>query len=103
MPEDADIFSPEDLSQSLDDDDWKHIVWAEETKETLNGQFFRTRVRIVTDRESNEVGEETGWLLIEKTTEEKTEQESAVSVKAWICWGLDDYSLENLIDWVHLR
>jgi SRSO17 transposase len=107
VPDDVDIFSPEDLAQEVDDDDtslgWKNIGWAEGTKETLSGQFFRMRVRVVTDREGREVGEETGWLLIEKTTDEENEQESAVGVKAWICWELDDHSLEELVDWGHLR
>ena len=50
------------------------------------------------DRDANELGEETGWLLIEKTTDVEGEQESAVNVKAWICWGLDDHSLEELVE-----
>lgn len=60
-------------------------------------------MRVVTDREANKVGEETGWLLIEKMTDVEGEQESAVSVKAWICWGLDDHSLEELVGLGHLR
>jgi SRSO17 transposase len=108
VPEDADVFSPEDLAQKVDNDEWESIDWAEGTKETLSGQFYRTRVRVVTDRktndrETNEVGEETGWLLIEKTTDAEDDQESAVSVKAWICWELDDHSLEELVEWGHLR
>lgn len=79
-------------------DEWGSIDWVEGTKETLSGQFYRTRVRVVTDRDANELGEETGWLLIEKTTDVEGEQESAVNVKAWICWGLDDHSLEELVE-----
>jgi hypothetical protein len=59
-------------------------------------------VRAVTDRAAREVGEETGWLLIERTTDED-EDNSTVSVKAWICWDLDDSSLEELVQWTHLR
>ena len=98
VSDDAEIFSPEDLAQSVDDDEWEHIDWAEGTKETLSGQFFRTRVRVVTDREKNEVGEETGWLLIEKMTDAEDEQGSGMNLKAWICWELDDHSLEELVE-----
>jgi len=69
ISEDVDVFSPEDLARKVDDNEWESIDWAEGTKETLSGQFYRTRVRVVTDREANKVGEETGWLLIEKTTD----------------------------------
>jgi len=103
ISEDAKIFSPEDLAHKVEDKEtdleWEHIDWAKGTKETLSGKFYRTRVRVVTDRADREVGEETGWLLIEKTTDE----DSPVSVKAWICWELDESSLEELVQWTHLR
>ena len=106
ISEDEEIFSPEDLAQEVEDTDtdleWEYIDWAEGTKETLSGEFYRTRVRVVTDREANEVGEETGWLLIEKTTD-NDEDGSTVGVKAWICWDLDESSLEELVQWTHLR
>jgi SRSO17 transposase len=101
------IFSPEDLAQQVEANDsdleWEHIDWAKGTKETLSGEFYRTRVRVVTERGDREVGEETGWLLIEKTADEDEEKDSAVSVKAWMCWGLDEHSLEELVEWTHLR
>lgn len=104
ISKEEEIFSPEDLAQEIEDIDsemeWAHIDWAEGTKETLSGEFYRTRVRVVTDREDREVGGETGWLLIEKTTDEN---DSPMSVKAWICWGLDEHSLEELVEWTHLR
>ena len=106
ISKDAEIFSPEDLAQEVEDKntdaEWEHLDWAEGTKETLSGDFYRKRVRAVTDRAAREVGEETGWLLIEKTTDED-EDDSAVSVKAWICWDLDDSSLQELVQWTHLR
>jgi hypothetical protein len=49
ISEDEEIFSPEDLAQEVTDLEWKHIDWAEGTKETLSGDFYRTRVRVVTD------------------------------------------------------
>ena len=106
ISEDEEIFSPEDLAQEVEDTDtdleWEHIDWAEGTKETLSGDFYRTRVRVVTDRANPKVGEETGWLLIEKTTNDD-EDNSTVSVKAWICWDLDESSLDELVQWTHLR
>jgi|APHM01.1.fsa_nt_gi FOG: Transposase len=106
ISDDAEIFSPEDLAQEVEDKntdpEWEHLDWAEGTKETLSGDFYRKRVRVVTDRAAREVGEETGWLLIERTTDED-EDNSTVSVKAWICWDLDDSSLEELVQWTHLR
>src|SRR5699024_4095626 len=86
ISEDEEIFSPEDLAQEVEDNDsdleWEHIDWAEGTKETLSGEFYRTRVRVVTDRADREVGEETGWLLIEKITDDDDEDDSTASVKA---------------------
>ena len=102
ISKDAEIFSPEDLAQEVEkkttDREWEHLDWAERTEETLNGDFYRKRVRVVTERAAREVGEETGWLLIEKTTDED-EDDSTMSVKAWICWDLDDSSLEELVQW----
>lgn len=107
IAEDAEIFSPEDLAHQVETDEteleWEYIEWAEGTKETLSGEFYRTRVRVVTDREDCYVGDETGWLLIEKTTDDEADEAAAVSVKAWICWGLDDHSLDELVEWTHLR
>jgi len=106
ISEDEEIFAPEDLAQEVEDTDteleWEHIDWAEGTKETLSGEFYRTRVRVVTDRGNREVGEETGWLLIEKTTDGDGD-DATVSVKAWICWNLDESSMEDLVQWTHLR
>jgi SRSO17 transposase len=106
ISEDEEIFAPADLAQEVEDTDteleWEHIDWAEGTKETLSGEFYRTRVRVVTDRENREVGEETGWLLIKKTTDDD-EDDATVSVKAWICWDLDESSPEDLVQWTHLR
>jgi hypothetical protein len=68
----------------------------------LSGEFYRTRVRVVTDRTDREVGEETGWLLIEQTTDDDDEDDSTASVKAWMCWDLDEHALEELVQWTHL-
>lgn len=80
-------------------DAWKEIEWAEGSKKTLSGEFYRERVRAVTDQQDREVEDATGWLLIEK--EQPAEEES--SLKAWLCWDRDDASLEQLVSWAHLR
>ncbi len=83
ISEDKEAFQPEDLTQEVEDTDtdlgWEHIDWAEGAKETLSGEFYRTRVRVVTDRGNREVGEETGWLLVE-TTIGDDEDDSIVSL-----------------------
>ena len=56
-------------------------------------------MRVITEKAAREVGEETGWLLIERTNNED-EDDSTVSVKAW---DLDDSALEELVQWTHLR
>ena len=33
--------------------------------------------------------------------EQPAEEES--SIKAWVCWSLDDASLEQLVSWAHVR
>jgi len=39
--------------------------------------------------------DETGWLLIERTTSN--------DIKSYICWGFDDSSLEDLVKLAHFR
>jgi SRSO17 transposase len=107
VPDDVTIFSPEAYAQAVADEDssedWTYLEWADGTKEPLSGKFSRRRVRVVTDRADREVGDETGWLLIEKRTDEAADEGAPVPVKAWMCWGLDNHSLEELVDWAHLR
>lgn len=93
-PPDVTPQSPEEIAEGLTDNDWTTVTWAEGTKELLSGQFFRTRVRVVKRVRKRRVTEETGWLLIENATDE---------LRAWLCWGVDDWSIEELASYAHLR
>ncbi len=93
-PPDATPQSPEEIADGLTDEDWTSVTWAEGTKELLSGQFFRTRVRVVKRVRKRRVTEETGWLLIEDATDE---------LRAWLCWGVDDWSIKELAAYAHLR
>lgn len=86
--------SPEKIVESLTDDGWRSVTWAEGTKEPLSGRFFRTRVRVVTRIRKRRISEETGWLLIEDAEDK---------LRAWLCWGLDDWSIDELAAYAHLR
>jgi len=93
-PADVTPQSPEEIAESLTDDDWTTVTWAEGTKKPLSGRFFRTRVRVVKRVRKRRISEETGWLLIEDAEDK---------LRAWLCWGLDDWSIEELAAYAHLR
>lgn len=78
--------------RGIKDEDWKTIAWTEGTKGTLQADFVRYRVRVVHDTHPTD---ETGWLLFERTSEEDW--------KVYMCWGLDDCSLEDLVKFAHSR
>lgn len=70
--------------------------------------FYRTQVRVVEKATYRWVSEETGWLLLKKNhgteDEDNDEEDDEVrGLKAWICWGLDERSLEELVDRTQLR
>lgn len=74
---------------------WTPVTWGEGTKGPLTGRFARIRVRAseqhVDDRRATD---EVGWLLLEQRRNE---------LKAYICWGLDDKTLDELVAIAHLR
>jgi SRSO17 transposase len=82
-----------------EEDDWTEVEWPQGSKGTLSGVFARRRVRVVKNVHERRIWDETGWLLVQK--EQPADEES--SIKAWICWGLDDYTLEELVSWAHVR
>jgi SRSO17 transposase len=92
--EDVSPQSPAEISSDLDDEQWSEVSWAEGTKEPLSGRFFRTRVRVVKSVAKRRVSDETGWLLIEDADDK---------LRAWLCWGVDEWSLEELVSYAHLR
>jgi SRSO17 transposase len=93
-PEDVTPQSPTEIAADLENDDWTEVTWAEGTKEPLSGRFFRTRVRVVKRVRKRWVSEETGWLLIEDAPDK---------LRSWLCWGVDEWSLEDFVKYAHLR
>jgi len=110
-PETVEARSPADLAAELDamdedeagheivamDDDptaWTAVSWTEGSDGEQSAEVFRRRVRIVTDTQRRAGSEETGWLLVQRRDGELT---------AWICWGVDDWTLERLVEYAHQR
>ena len=92
LPADVKPKTADVVRKGIHDDDWQRIKWSEGTKETLSGLFARIRVRVVTD---DRPSDETGWLLFERR--------KGVELKAYICWGLDDVPIAELVRIAHIR
>jgi SRSO17 transposase len=86
-PKTADVLAPE-----IPDKDWEEVVWSKGTKGKLSARFTRVRVRVA---KNGRATDETGWLLLEKTKDGE--------LKTYMCWGLDDAPLEELVKTVHIR
>lgn len=91
--ENAQRVSPRDLAKGVQA--WTSVEWSEGTKGTLAGMFHRIKIR-VTKRGAAQRGvtDEIAWLLLEKRSNE---------LKAYLCWGLDEAPLEQLVEYAHLR
>lgn len=96
-PAEVSAETPAEIANGLEADDWATVTWNQGSKGPLTGSFSRIRVRVVEDVGNRWLSDETGWLLLKKDHGEEDE------LKAWICWGLDDPSLEELVDWAQLR
>ncbi|MCW8172911.1 hypothetical protein D8S78_14865 [Natrialba swarupiae] len=48
------------------------------------------------------MSDETGWLLLKKNHGGSDDDEDG-ELKAWVCWGVDDASLEQLVSWSQVR
>jgi len=83
----ADIVAGE-----ISDDDWEEVEWSEGTKGKLSAQFTRMRVRVT---KFGKPTDETGWMLFEKTKDGE--------LKVYMCRGLDNASLEELVSIAHIR
>lgn len=92
LPADVKPKTADKLREEINDNDWQRIEWSKGTKETLSGLFSRIRVRVVTD---DRPSDETGWLLFERR--------KGVELRVYICWGLDDASIEELVRIAHIR
>ena len=102
-PEDVEAHTPEELAETLSDDDWTEVTWNQGSKGKMTAEFYRRKIRSVTDRTNNYVSDETGWLLLKRPTDNSEEQEEKEELKAWICWGVDDESLDQLVTWSQIR
>ena len=98
-PEEVTSETPAEVAEALGDDAWTEITWNEGTKEPLSGEFYRTRVREVKRRDTGWLSDETGWLLLKNEQNDDEDGE----LKAWMCWGVDEASLEELVSWAQLR
>lgn len=72
--------------------DWKEVRWGTGTKGPLEAKFARRRVRVCI--RGDVPTDEVGWLLLEKGQDE---------LKAWVCWGMDSASMEDMVRTAHLR
>lgn len=93
-PEEVEASSPADIAASLDEADWTEVRWSEGTKETLTARCYRQRVRVVESTQRRRVTDEEAWLVVEDRAGER---------KAWLCWGVDEWSLDELVTYAHLR
>jgi SRSO17 transposase len=90
--EEVEPLTPERFGESATD--WTEVTWSEGSKDTLTGTFSRHQVRVVSAPQHRRVSDERGWLLLE---------DHGDGYKAWLCWGVDDWSLERLVTYAHLR
>lgn len=91
LPDSANAITPKEWAKKVS---WETISWTEGARgEELSAKVARVRVR-VTRRPTATPTDETGWLLLEQRDNE---------LKTWICWGLDDASLEDLVRMAHHR
>jgi SRSO17 transposase len=90
--DDAEALSPLGVADQVRK--WTRVAWAQGTKGRLQAAFYRQRVRIVKDSKNRTVSDEGAWLLLERRSRE---------TKAYLCWGLDDRSLEELVRLAHCR
>lgn len=72
--------------------DWQEVQWSNGTKGKLSALFARMRVCVVVD---NRPTDETGWLLFQRR--------KGVPLKVYMCWGLDDALIEELVKIAHIR
>ena len=100
-PADVSAKTPQEVADEIGDDDWSEVTWNEGTKETNSAEFYRTRIRTVTRKDPRWVSDETGWLLLKK--DHGSSENDDEDLKAWVCWGVDEASLEELVSWSQVR
>jgi SRSO17 transposase len=74
---------------------WKRVTWGQGTKGPLTARFARVHVRGLDPHPKHaRVTDEVGWLLLEQRGKK---------LIVYLCWGLDDCTLEELVAYAHLR
>ena len=101
-PEDVTPETPADVADGIGDDDWTEVTWNTGTNGALSGEFYRTRVRTVKHKDKRWVSDETGWLLLQKDHGGGDDSDDN-ELKAWVCWDVDEASLNELISWAKIR
>lgn len=91
-PKDVKAQSPLQLARSVKR--WRTVEWSQGTKGVLSGKFRRHRVQWVKESKKHSVTEEEGWLLLENRDGQ---------FKAYMCWGLEDAALEDLVKYAKMR
>lgn len=89
--------TPEEVADAVGDEDWTSVTWNDGTNGELRGDFYRKRVRVAKSATNRWLTDESGWLLLKRNHGPDDD------LKAWLCWGLDDASLEELVTWGQLR
>jgi len=93
FPEGTPVHSPKELAKEVEE--WTTVAWSEGTKGKLAGEFHRVRVRVTKGTTRlRRVTDEVAWLLLENRKD---------GLKAYLCWGLADAPLEELVGLAHLR
>jgi SRSO17 transposase len=75
-----------EIAKEIPKEDWRDIRWTEEDKE-LHGLYAMRYVRII--KHGHSCTDEICWLLLEKRDEEE--------LKAYLCWGFAEPSLELFV------
>lgn len=86
------ILSAADVAKQLDD--WTEIEWSEGTKGPLSAAVARRWVTVVKQTTAGTEIQEQGWLVLEK---------QGTELKCWLCWDVQDWSLEELVTYAHMR
>lgn len=90
--DDASIVSATTLAKEIDA--WTEVEWSEGTKGPLSAAVARRWVTMVKQTNAGTELQEEGWLLLEK---------QGAELKTWICWGVEDWSLGELVTYAHMR
>jgi hypothetical protein len=95
IPKDTEIKTGKQIAEETTD--WKEIQYGYGENGPLKALFTRVKVRVVdkyTKWNRSVHIDEAGWLVLEKGSD---------GLKGYFCWGLDNYTLEELAKLIHHR